>query len=137
RLLRPDPHPHPPAPAGGAAPCGRARVGDAGADRARVGRDRRAGARVPGRAPLRIAGGPRSVLATGRAASAILAGMNIEQAASSPATDAPVLDIVLAEPRGFCAGVERAIEIVERAIAKYGAPVYVRHEIVHNRHVVQ
>lgn len=45
--------------------------------------------------------------------------------------------ILLAAPRGFCAGVERAIEIVERALSKYGAPVYVRHEIVHNRHVVQ
>ena len=45
-------------------------------------------------------------------------------------------DIVLAEPRGFCAGVDRAIEIVERAIAKFGAPIYVRHEIVHNTYVV-
>jgi len=45
--------------------------------------------------------------------------------------------VILAQPRGFCAGVERAIEIVERAIEKYGAPVYVRHEIVHNRHVVE
>ncbi len=44
--------------------------------------------------------------------------------------------VILAEPRGFCAGVDRAIEIVERALAKYGAPIYVRHEIVHNRHVV-
>jgi 4-hydroxy-3-methylbut-2-enyl diphosphate reductase len=44
--------------------------------------------------------------------------------------------ILLANPRGFCAGVDRAIEIVERALARYGAPVYVRHEIVHNRHVV-
>ena len=44
--------------------------------------------------------------------------------------------IVLAQPRGFCAGVVRAIEIVERALQKYGAPVYVRHEIVHNTHVV-
>ena len=43
----------------------------------------------------------------------------------------------LATPRGFCAGVDRAIQIVERAIEKYGAPVYVRHEIVHNRHVVE
>jgi 4-hydroxy-3-methylbut-2-enyl diphosphate reductase len=48
----------------------------------------------------------------------------------------PKLTILLAEPRGFCAGVLRAIQIVERALAKYGAPVYVRHEIVHNRHVV-
>jgi len=46
------------------------------------------------------------------------------------------LQVRLASPRGFCAGVDRAIQIVERAIAKYGPPVYVRHEIVHNRHVV-
>ena len=45
-------------------------------------------------------------------------------------------EILLAQPRGFCAGVDRAIEIVERAIAQFGAPVYVRHEIVHNAHVV-
>jgi 4-hydroxy-3-methylbut-2-enyl diphosphate reductase len=45
--------------------------------------------------------------------------------------------IILAAPRGFCAGVDRAIQIVENAIAKFGAPVYVRHEIVHNRHVVE
>ncbi|HEX2580782.1 MAG TPA: 4-hydroxy-3-methylbut-2-enyl diphosphate reductase [Dongiaceae bacterium] len=45
--------------------------------------------------------------------------------------------VVLAQPRGFCAGVERAIEIVERALEKFGPPVYVRHEIVHNRHVVE
>ena len=44
--------------------------------------------------------------------------------------------ILLAAPRGFCAGVERAIEIVKKSITKYGAPVYVRHEIVHNKHVV-
>jgi 4-hydroxy-3-methylbut-2-en-1-yl diphosphate reductase len=44
---------------------------------------------------------------------------------------------MLAKPRGFCAGVERAIEIVERALALYGPPVYVRHEIVHNKHVVE
>jgi 4-hydroxy-3-methylbut-2-en-1-yl diphosphate reductase len=47
------------------------------------------------------------------------------------------MQIILAQPRGFCAGVERAIEIVERALKKYGAPVYVRHEIVHNKHVVE
>ena len=46
------------------------------------------------------------------------------------------LKILLSAPRGFCAGVERAIEIVEKSIQKYGAPVYVRHEIVHNKHVV-
>jgi 4-hydroxy-3-methylbut-2-enyl diphosphate reductase len=45
-------------------------------------------------------------------------------------------DVVLAEPRGFCAGVDRAIEIVERALQKFGAPIYVRHEIVHNTYVV-
>ena len=45
-------------------------------------------------------------------------------------------EILLAQPRGFCAGVDRAIEIVERALAQFGAPVYVRHEIVHNAHVV-
>ncbi len=47
------------------------------------------------------------------------------------------LTILLAAPRGFCAGVDRAIQIVERALEKYGRPVYVRHEIVHNRYVVQ
>ncbi|MFC3100283.1 4-hydroxy-3-methylbut-2-enyl diphosphate reductase [Altererythrobacter lauratis] len=46
------------------------------------------------------------------------------------------LNILIAAPRGFCAGVDRAIEIVERALERYGAPVYVRHEIVHNRYVV-
>ena len=46
------------------------------------------------------------------------------------------MDVTLAQPRGFCAGVDRAIEIVERALALYGAPVYVLHEIVHNRYVV-
>jgi 4-hydroxy-3-methylbut-2-enyl diphosphate reductase len=48
-----------------------------------------------------------------------------------------MMKVVLAQPRGFCAGVERAIEIVERALKKYGPPIYVRHEIVHNRHVVE
>lgn len=48
----------------------------------------------------------------------------------------PALKVLLAAPRGFCAGVDRAIEIVERALEKFGAPVYVRHEIVHNDHVV-
>src|SRR5512140_3115027 len=47
------------------------------------------------------------------------------------------LRVILAQPRGFCAGVVRAIEIVERALDRFGAPVYVRHEIVHNRHVVE
>ena len=47
------------------------------------------------------------------------------------------LHVLLAKPRGFCAGVERAIEIVERALDIYGPPVYVRHEIVHNQRVVE
>jgi len=51
--------------------------------------------------------------------------------------DKPPLTVLLAGPRGFCAGVERAIEIVERALQKFGPPVYVRHEIVHNRYVVE
>lgn len=49
----------------------------------------------------------------------------------------PALRVLLAQPRGFCAGVERAIEIVEQALLRFGPPVYVRHEIVHNRHVVE
>ena len=51
--------------------------------------------------------------------------------------NAPKMELVLAQPRGFCAGVDRAIEIVERALQVHGAPVYVRHEIVHNKFVVQ
>src|SRR3974390_2458814 len=47
------------------------------------------------------------------------------------------MKVILAQPRGFCAGVVRAIEIVERALQKYGPPVYVLHEIVHNKHVVE
>src|SRR5687768_18378472 len=46
------------------------------------------------------------------------------------------MEVLLAKPRGFCAGVDRAIEIVERALAQYGAPIYVRHEVVHNTVVV-
>src|SRR5260370_18085234 len=53
------------------------------------------------------------------------------------ASENPKLNIVLCSPRGFCAGVVRAIDIVERALTLYGPPVYVRHEIVHNRHVVE
>ncbi|MEY3525135.1 MAG: 4-hydroxy-3-methylbut-2-enyl diphosphate reductase [Pseudomonadota bacterium] len=49
---------------------------------------------------------------------------------------ADVQEIILAEPRGFCAGVDRAIDIVEHALTKFGSPIYVRHEIVHNTHVV-
>jgi 4-hydroxy-3-methylbut-2-enyl diphosphate reductase len=59
-----------------------------------------------------------------------------------PATDAdtatrPPLNLLIAAPRGFCAGVDRAIEIVEKALERYGRPVYVRHEIVHNKYVVE
>jgi 4-hydroxy-3-methylbut-2-en-1-yl diphosphate reductase len=57
--------------------------------------------------------------------------------ANGRSADSPSLTIYLAAPRGFCAGVDRAIQIVELALAKYGAPVYVRHEIVHNRYVVE
>jgi len=57
-------------------------------------------------------------------------------APAASAASLPPLRLLIAAPRGFCAGVDRAIEIVERAIHRYGAPVYVRHEIVHNRFVV-
>ncbi len=56
--------------------------------------------------------------------------------AGAPGTAPTGVEIVLAQPRGFCAGVDRAIEIVERALAQFGAPIYVRHEIVHNKYVV-
>src|ERR1700716_3708843 len=62
--------------------------------------------------------------------------INIESSPTVPAAAKPVLDVMLCSPRGFCAGVVRAIDSVERALALYGAPVYVRHEIVHNRYVV-
>jgi 4-hydroxy-3-methylbut-2-enyl diphosphate reductase len=52
-------------------------------------------------------------------------------------TESVGTEIIMAEPRGFCAGVDRAIDIVEHALAKFGAPIYVRHEIVHNTHVVE
>jgi len=55
---------------------------------------------------------------------------------NTPTGARPALTLLIAAPRGFCAGVDRAIEIVERALEMYGAPVYVRHEIVHNRYVV-
>jgi len=55
----------------------------------------------------------------------------------SPQSPRPPLTILVAAPRGFCAGVDRAIKIVELALKKFGTPVYVRHEIVHNRHVVE
>jgi 4-hydroxy-3-methylbut-2-enyl diphosphate reductase len=62
--------------------------------------------------------------------------MGIPGASSSIATGPIGKRVLLAEPRGYCAGVDRAVETVERALEKHGAPVYVRHEIVHNRHVV-
>jgi 4-hydroxy-3-methylbut-2-enyl diphosphate reductase len=58
-------------------------------------------------------------------------------AADATATDLPSLNLLIAAPRGFCAGVDRAIEIVEKALERYGAPVFVRHEIVHNKYVVE
>jgi 4-hydroxy-3-methylbut-2-en-1-yl diphosphate reductase len=61
---------------------------------------------------------------------------NIMSAPAESSALKPPLTILLAAPRGFCAGVDRAIQIVERALEKWGAPVYVRHEIVHNVHVV-
>ncbi|GAA5061770.1 4-hydroxy-3-methylbut-2-enyl diphosphate reductase [Erythrobacter westpacificensis] len=62
--------------------------------------------------------------------------MNAPFQENRPTGDKSPLKVLIAAPRGFCAGVDRAIEIVERAIDKFGAPVYVRHEIVHNRYVV-
>ena len=62
---------------------------------------------------------------------------NNPETSTMPGDGKPAVKVILAQPRGFCAGVERAIDIVERALAKYGAPVYVRHEIVHNKHVVE
>jgi 4-hydroxy-3-methylbut-2-enyl diphosphate reductase len=59
-----------------------------------------------------------------------------DQPLTPPGGTPRVQDVLLAEPRGFCAGVDRAIEIVERALAQFGAPIYVRHEIVHNTYVV-
>src|SRR5438128_3033051 len=55
----------------------------------------------------------------------------------APREKIALMEILLANPRGFCAGVERAIDIVERALELFGAPIYVRHEIVHNRYVVE
>lgn len=62
--------------------------------------------------------------------------MNAPFPATSDTAGQKPLTVLIAAPRGFCAGVDRAIEIVERALERYGAPVYVRHEIVHNRYVV-
>ncbi|WP_293995717.1 4-hydroxy-3-methylbut-2-enyl diphosphate reductase [Sphaerotilus sp.] len=61
---------------------------------------------------------------------------NTDTAIRQESLQGHVEEVVLAQPRGFCAGVDRAIEIVERALARFGAPIYVRHEIVHNTYVV-
>lgn len=70
--------------------------------------------------------------------------MNAPFPATAPISDAPAgtaelppLNLLIAAPRGFCAGVDRAIEIVEKALERYGSPVFVRHEIVHNKYVVE
>ena len=68
---------------------------------------------------------------------ALLLAINKERSMTGLGGDADTLQVILAQPRGFCAGVERAIETVEAALRKYGAPVYVRHEIVHNPRVVE
>ncbi len=60
-----------------------------------------------------------------------------EQISAPPTAQKPVLDVMLCSPRGFCAGVVRAIETVELLLATHGPPVYVRHEIVHNDNVVR
>jgi len=62
---------------------------------------------------------------------------NLSHSGQNPARGKLPLTVILAEPRGFCAGVERAIDVVERALQRFGAPIYVRHEIVHNKHVVE
>jgi 4-hydroxy-3-methylbut-2-enyl diphosphate reductase len=71
------------------------------------------------------------------AAEAAAAGHAMNALHPSPSAGKPPLRVLLCSPRGFCAGVVRAIDTVERALAIYGAPVYVRHEIVHNRYVVE
>jgi 4-hydroxy-3-methylbut-2-enyl diphosphate reductase len=60
-----------------------------------------------------------------------------DAAAADTTAERPPLNLLIAAPRGFCAGVDRAIEIVEKALERYGSPVYVRHEIVHNKYVVE
>ena len=69
-------------------------------------------------------------------AAAALRGARDRSAVMGAETGSGLHEVLLAEPRGFCAGVDRAIEIVERALRKFGAPIYVRHEIVHNTYVV-
>jgi 4-hydroxy-3-methylbut-2-en-1-yl diphosphate reductase len=81
-------------------------------------------------------GGPKEG-ASERGQSVIIATVPGSRERTVLVTEGDFMRVVLAQPRGFCAGVERAIEIVERALEKYGPPIYVRHEIVHNRHVVE
>jgi 4-hydroxy-3-methylbut-2-en-1-yl diphosphate reductase len=81
-------------------------------------------------------GGPKEG-ASERGQSVIIATFPGSRERTVLVTEGDFMRVVLAQPRGFCAGVERAIEIVERALEKYGPPIYVRHEIVHNRHVVE
>ena len=63
--------------------------------------------------------------------------LNNSNSSNSSYGEPPMIKVLLANPRGFCAGVDRAIEIVERALSMHGAPIYVRHEVVHNRFVVE
>src|SRR5262245_64986468 len=94
--------------------------------------------------PVRpLSGDSKSIIRANRGPSAGRTKSNANTATSLTMTNVsperralPPLTILLAAPRGFCAGVDRAIRIVELALQKFGAPVYVRHEIVHNRHVV-
>ncbi|MEQ8964243.1 MAG: 4-hydroxy-3-methylbut-2-enyl diphosphate reductase [Azospirillaceae bacterium] len=81
--------------------------------------------------------GPTNGLTNGIGARAAEPSATAAAGPDGAATAKPALEVVMANPRGFCAGVERAIQIVERALEKFGAPVYVRHEIVHNRYVVE
>ncbi|MEO1648083.1 MAG: 4-hydroxy-3-methylbut-2-enyl diphosphate reductase [Pseudomonadota bacterium] len=66
-----------------------------------------------------------------------LSNSTLSKAGAAPVANDRPLKLLIAAPRGFCAGVDRAIEIVEKSIERYGAPVYVRHEIVHNKYVVE
>jgi 4-hydroxy-3-methylbut-2-enyl diphosphate reductase len=66
----------------------------------------------------------------------VFSGPGRKASSAAKAASRSIMRVILAQPRGFCAGVVRAIDIVEKALVKYGEPVYVRHEIVHNKHVV-
>src|SRR5712691_7765605 len=79
---------------------------------------------------------PNPVVATFARSSPENPWIEIDMTSPHP-SEKPQLKVLLCSPRGFCAGVVRAIDTVERALAIYGKPVYVRHEIVHNRYVVE